>query len=283
MRSVFEVTDDSGGDGVRNSITPPAPVGSPALCIPQMAESEYNSPHPLRPDPLSVTTPRYSPLTSPVTPPAQTPVGERERSYVAHVLSEAYAADRLSMEELEHRLTMMYQMTSSKDLGQLLADPRNPSQSLAHAEPELRIASDFAVPERGVGAAIMGGLHRGAGWVLPRYYKVVAVMGGAELDLRNARIAPGVSEIEVFTLMGGVEVLVPDGVRVEVVGMAIMGGFSVTSGAEGLDDPDAPVVRISGLAIMAGVDVKRKDKARENRKRYEQALKRADKLAKRSR
>ena len=70
------------------------------------------------------------------------------------------------------------------------------------------VAQEFAVPERGVGAAIMGGFQRGTGWVLPRHFKVVAVMGGIELDLRNARIAPGVSEIEVFALMGGVEVLV---------------------------------------------------------------------------
>lgn len=228
---------------------------------------------------LSVTTPRYDSRTQPLASSSLSAVGEAERTYVAQVLSEAFAADRISVEELDDRLAMMYRAATTEQLGQLLADPRDPARSLAQPDTASRIAEEFAVPARGVGAAIMGGFQRGAGWVLPRHFKVVAVMGGVGLDLRDARIAPGVSEIEVFTLMGGVEILVPDGVRVEVVGMAVMGGFDVQSGTAGLDNPHAPLLRISGLAIMAGVEVKRKDKGRVNQKRYEQALGRAEKLA----
>ncbi|MBL0173277.1 MAG: DUF1707 and DUF2154 domain-containing protein [Gemmatimonadaceae bacterium] len=227
-----------------------------------------------------MTTPRYDARTQPLAPSSLTVVGEAERNYVAKVLSEAFAADRLTVEELDDRLTRLYQATNSQQLGPLLADPREPTRSLAQPESVSHIAHDFAVPERGVGAAIMGGFQRGEGWVLPRHFKAVAIMGGIALDLRDARIAPGVSEIEVFTLMGGVEVLVPDGVRVEVVGMAVMGGFDVRSGTSSLDDPQAPLLRISGLAIMGGVEVKRKDKGRVNQKRYEQALRRAEKAAK---
>lgn len=229
-----------------------------------------------------MTTPRYDARTQPLPSSSLSAVGEAERNYVAQVLSEAFAADRISVEELDDRLASMYRATNTQQLGQLLVDPRDPVRSLAQPENASRVAQEFAVPARGVGAAIMGGFQRGAGWVLPRHFKAIAIMGGAELDLRDARIAPGVSEIEVFTLMGGVEVLVPDGVRVEVVGMAVMGGFSVNSSAASLDDPNAPLIRISGLAIMAGVDVKRKDKNRGNQKRYEQALRRAEKIAKRN-
>ena len=218
--------------------------------------------------------------TQPLVSPALSEVGESERNYVTKVLSEAFAADRISVEELDDRLALMYRATTAQQLGQLLADPRDPVRSLAQPGNASRIAQEFAVPARGVGAAIMGGIQRGAGWVLPRHFKAIAIMGGIELDLRDARIAPGVSEIEVFTMMGGVEVLVPDGVRVEVVGMAVMGGFSVNSSAASLDDPNAPLIRISGLALMGGVDVKRKDKGRGNQKRYEQALRRAEKIAK---
>jgi len=230
-----------------------------------------------------MTTPRYDPLTQPLPTAPHAEVSEPQREYVARILCEAFAADRLSVEALDARLTAMYKATTSEQLGQLLADPQRPAESLANAKGPSRIVHDFAVPERAVGAAIMGGYQRGGGWVLPRHFKAVAVMGGVELDLREARIAPGVSEIEVFVLMGGVEIVVPDGVRVEVVGMAVMGGFSVKSSAQSLDDPDAPLLRISGLAAMGGVEVKRKDSARANQKRYEQALRRADALAKKLR
>ena len=229
---------------------------------------------------LFVTTPRYDSRTQPLPSSSLQEIGESERNYVAKVLSEAFAADRLTVDELDDRLASMYRATTKQELGQLLADPRDPVRSLSQPENSSRIAQEFAVPERGVGAAIMGGIQRGAGWVLPRHFKAVAIMGGIELDLRDARIAPGVSEIEVFTMMGGVEVLVPDGVRVEVVGMAVMGGFGVNASAASLDDPNAPLIRISGLAIMGGVEVKRKDRGRGNQKRYEQALRRAEKIAK---
>ena len=208
---------------------------------------------------LFVTTPRYDSRTQPLPSSSLQEIGESERNYVAKVLSEAFAADRLTVDELDDRLASMYRATTKQELGQLLADPRDPVRSLSQPENSSRIAQEFAVPERGVGAAIMGGI---------------------ELDLRDARIAPGVSEIEVFTMMGGVEVLVPDGVRVEVVGMAVMGGFGVNASAASLDDPNAPLIRISGLAIMGGVEVKRKDRGRGNQKRYEQALRRAEKIAK---
>jgi hypothetical protein len=230
-----------------------------------------------------MTIPRYDPQPQPLSAVSLGAIAESEREYVARILCEAFAADRLSVDELDARLTAMYQATRAEQLGQLLADPQNPAGSLASVPTTSRVAQGFAVPDRAVGAAIMGGFERGGGWVLPRHFKAVAVMGGVDLDLTEAQIAPGVSEIEVFVLMGGVTVQIPDGVRVEVVGMAVMGGFSIKSSAQNLGDPNAPLLRISGFAAMGGVEVKRKDTARANQKRYEQALRRADKLAKKLR
>jgi hypothetical protein len=63
--------------------------------------------------------------------------------------------------------------------------------------------------------------------------------------------------------------------------MAVMGGFSV-SGAEATEDPDAPVLRISGLAVMGGVEVKHTGRGKQSETRYLQALERAQKLRLRS-
>jgi hypothetical protein len=84
-------------------------------------------------------------------------------------------------------------------------------------------------------------------------------LSGPIVELRNVvkTFGAGVTEIEIFALMGGVDIKVPTGLRVETTGLGIMGGFSV-SGADADPGPDAPVLRITGVATMAGVDAKLK-------------------------
>jgi hypothetical protein len=80
-------------------------------------------------------------------------------------------------------------------------------------------------------------------------------MGGCEMDLREAQLAPGVTEIMVVAFMGGVEIVVPPWLQVEVSGIGIMGGFDHKQSAPPAHGPGAPVVRISGLAMMGGASV----------------------------
>jgi hypothetical protein len=42
---------------------------------------------------------------------------------------------------------------------------------------------------------------------------------------------------------------------VEINGLPLMGGFAHRAFAEPPTDPDAPVLRIGGVAVMGGVDV----------------------------
>jgi hypothetical protein len=79
-------------------------------------------------------------------------------------------------------------------------------------------------------------------------------MGSAVIDLREARIPDGKSVIEIFTIFGSVEVLVPPGVRVESEGDALAGEFSVEPSApEEGPAMNAPVVRLVGNAYFASV------------------------------
>jgi len=84
----------------------------------------------------------------------------------------------------------------------------------------------------------------------------VTMMGGARLDLREARFPPGPVDIEVFAFMGGTEIIVPPGLAVQTHGTAIMGGFQEVNRAPAHPDPDAPLLRVHGMAMMGGVDIK---------------------------
>jgi hypothetical protein len=81
-------------------------------------------------------------------------------------------------------------------------------------------------------------------------------MGGICLDFREALLPPGATEVWIFTAMGGAEIIVPPGLAVESDGVAILGGFEHAEQADLQLDPDAPLLRLRGLALMGGVDVK---------------------------
>lgn len=55
--------------------------------------------------------------------------------------------------------------------------------------------------------------------------KVTAVFGGSEIDLTKAKLAPGVSELEIACVFGGTTIIVPDDWNVKVDVTPVLGGF----------------------------------------------------------
>lgn len=114
-------------------------------------------------------------------------------------------------------------------------------------------------PIRGLVSFFSGNKKTGR-WELPRHMRVVAICGGAELDLREAIIEPGVSVIETLAICGGIEITVPPSIHVECEGDAIMGAFELKRSRKGPASlpppPGAPVIRVTGDAYMGGVTVR---------------------------
>jgi hypothetical protein len=102
--------------------------------------------------------------------------------------------------------------------------------------------------------AIMSGAARKGQWEPAGKIRVLAVMGGVELDFREADLLEGTTEISILAIMGGCQIVMPSDVGVEVNGSGFMGGFTHLQHRP--PDEDAPLIRIKGLAVMGGVEVK---------------------------
>ncbi len=101
--------------------------------------------------------------------------------------------------------------------------------------------------------AVLSGVNRGSSSPAFRGGDLTAVMGGCEIDLRQAAI-DGEAVIEVFALWGGIEIRVPDDWAVESRVVALLGG---------VDDKTRPPhgagrhrLVLRGMVVMAGLEVK---------------------------
>ncbi len=102
--------------------------------------------------------------------------------------------------------------------------------------------------------AILGGASRKGSWEPAARLQVLALMGAVELDFRDADLLEGETVVEVLAVMGGVSIVVPPDIDVQASGAGFLGGFASMSNRA--KDADAPLLRIQGLAVMGGVEVR---------------------------
>ncbi|MGA3154011.1 MAG: DUF1707 domain-containing protein [Streptosporangiaceae bacterium] len=185
-------------------------------------------------------------------------VSDADRERVADVLRDAAGQGRITFDELDERLGVAYAAKTYADLEAVTSDlPAQPAFAQparpAGAFPADRIGGS---PGTRFSLAIMSGATRRGPWVVPPAYVAVAIMGGVTLDLRDARFSQPEVTISAFALMGGIEIIAPEDIEVDVAGIGLMGGFDHSAGGPGI--PGAPRLKVIGLAVMGGVDVKRK-------------------------
>jgi hypothetical protein len=200
-------------------------------------------------------------------------------------LSDAFAHDVIDVTEFEHRLTLAHRASTLAEIAETVSDLTDPAASTAIVAPFPATAPmSVSAGDRGTDSimAVFGGVERHGAWTVPAHLRVMAILGGASLDLREAKFLPGVTEIQVVAVMGGVQFIVPPGLSVEVSGTAVMGGFGHVDRAPSQTDPERSVLRVHGLAIMGGVAVETRlpgeSETDAHRRRHRGALGSADEL-----
>ncbi len=82
---------------------------------------------------------------------------------------------------------------------------------------------------------------------------LLTMFGGSEIDLRGAAIDPAGADLEVRTVFGGTEILVPEGWNVALEAQNFMGGSENRVKSTGAGD--GPTLRVHALTVFGGLDI----------------------------
>ncbi|MEO7217281.1 MAG: DUF1707 domain-containing protein [Gemmatimonadaceae bacterium] len=174
--------------------------------------------------------------------PVAVEVPPNRRQSVVDLLQARFADDSLSLEEYERRVAAAYQVRTVSDLDALVADLTNQVSR--------------GVPDHDRIVTILSNNERSNSTPVARRLEILCVMGNVELDLSSSIFGPGLTEIDISSTLGNVDITVPLGIRVESSGGAIVGTFDckVPNVVERYH-ADESVIRISGRSLLSSVQI----------------------------
>jgi len=168
-------------------------------------------------------------------------MNEIERERVVESLSAGYANGAIDVDELDRRLALVHVAKTKAELDALVGDI-----APAAATTALVSAKDMRV--------LFGSIERTGPWAVPQQLRARVLFGNLQLDLREARLSPGVTTvIEVDVTMGNAEVIVPPGFVVDVEASSLLG--SVEERTERAEGAAGSIVRITGRVRFGHLEV----------------------------
>lgn len=171
---------------------------------------------------------------------------DAEREAAVEQLRVATADGRLTMDELSDRSELAYRARTTAELSALTRDLPT---GVGHAPPMAVAAGEEAARY----VAVFSESKREGHWWVPRRAKAVAVFGAVKLDLTAAQLSAQETYVRAVAVFGAIELIVPEGVEVQLTGTAVFGSKSakvrpVPAGA--------PVLHVHCTAVLGSVEVK---------------------------
>jgi hypothetical protein len=186
---------------------------------------------------------------------------DADRDRVADLLREALAEGRLSPEEHAERLDAVYAAKTYAELEPIVADlPGSGQPSTPPPQPAMEVEQSGGLPtptrQPASIVAIFSGAERKNRWLVEPHTTITTIFGGVVLDFRQAVLSQREVTLNITCVFGGVEITVPPGVRVVDSSADVFGGRQLPG--DDPIEPDAPVIRMTGLNLFGGVNVKRR-------------------------
>lgn len=179
-----------------------------------------------------------------------------------------YGHGKLSREAFERRLDAALDAKSHDRLLELTRDldARIDPRYTAEKKVELGVPVEPTSTTGGTDDTehiinVLAGNTRKGSWHVPRTIRAVNILGGTELDFTHAHFTSDTTHLTVFCLFGGVNVRVPEGVRIVSKAVAIMSGIENRGSMS--SDPQAPLLVVEGFVLFGGIDIRVKKTPKE--------------------
>jgi DUF1707 SHOCT-like domain len=181
---------------------------------------------------------------------------DAERDAIVEQLSRAAGDGRLTLEEFSQRMERATEAKARAELDRLVAD--------LPVEPAGAVAAPASAPATWHVSPV-GGLRVSGRWRMARHVIVASIVGGTWLDLSEAQLAAPEVTLTTVSLVGGTQIVVPPGIRVEASGFRLVGGTRVEGGPE--PGPGGPTVYIRTFSLVGGVRIQRSARRGDRRPR----------------
>lgn len=220
-----------------------------------------SGPQPTTVSRVSDQTPTGDSEPTPETNLSKVRAGDLDRRLAIDILSLAMTQGYLSTTEFEDRAGKALAAKTFGELDALTEDlptpaPKPPSASGTPASSASDVDPDVNVILNRI--AVMSGSELKGRSAVGEHLYALALMGGVEIDLRNAIFTSSSITIRATAIMGGIEIVVPENAAVQVNGIGFMGGFGSEADTVGPGAPGAPTITVTGLAFWGGVRVARR-------------------------
>jgi DUF1707 SHOCT-like domain/Cell wall-active antibiotics response LiaF, C-terminal len=168
-----------------------------------------------------------------------------EREVTIGRLRDAAAEGRLTFEERADRVEAAASAVTREDLDRLTVDL--PAEPVATPSIETGPAATLAW-------TVFGDVRRAGAWSVPAEGRWRSVFGDVALDVREARVAHPEARIDARSLFGDVEILVPEGVEVEIRSRMLFGDIRKEPGEAAASG--APRILLTGGTMFGDVRVR---------------------------
>lgn len=179
---------------------------------------------------------------------------ERSRAQARERLGEAYAHDLLDADELDRRLDALEQAATAADVAILTDDLAAPS-AVSDAPATAALVPLDQVPAQAQIRAWFSETKRVGPWTPARDNHVRVGVASVRLDLREARLAPGVTSFAVDVLLGELELIVPPNVPVDVECSAVFGEIDQDQSVTPTPAGDARI-RVTGRVWFGSIAIR---------------------------